>query len=145
MRPRPSDAGAGRSLAHPVVGRWRWGIVAAYMAAIFWSSSQTELPGIVAPFSDKLLHAVAYAGLALVVVWASVGGTWAGVTARHLLVAVATSAVYGMTDEIHQGFVPARAPDPLDLLADAVGASAAAGAVWAWGIIARGRGERDGV
>ena len=40
-----------------------------------------------------------------------------------LLLAIA----YGITDEVHQHFVPGRHMDPLDLLTDAVGAAAA---VW---------------
>jgi VanZ family protein len=48
------------------------------------------------------------------------------------------STAYGATDEAHQYFVPGRHADVADLAADALGALAAAVAIRAWGIIARG-------
>ena len=48
------------------------------------------------------------------------------------------AAAYGASDEWHQFFVPGRQSDWHDLAADAAGAAAVAGALWAWGIIARG-------
>ena len=36
--------------------------------------------------------------------------------------AVAWAGAYGVSDEVHQAFVPGRSPDPLDWLADAFGA-----------------------
>jgi len=42
------------------------------------------------------------------------------------LLAVLASTVYGVTDEVHQRFVPGRTADLLDLAADAVGATIAA-------------------
>jgi VanZ family protein len=60
---------------------------------------------------------------------------------RPVSVTVAASAVlfstaYGLTDEIHQHFVPPRQMDGLDLLADASGAALAAVIMYA-GIIRR--------
>ena len=60
---------------------------------------------------------------------------WAGVTLVAALAAALISGLYGVTDELHQGFVPGRATEALDMVADAVGASGAAGVIWAWGII----------
>jgi VanZ family protein len=34
---------------------------------------------------------------------------------------VLSTALYGLSDEVHQYFVPFRTADPLDLLADALG------------------------
>ena len=42
------------------------------------------------------------------------------------LIAVACASVYGVTDEIHQLFVPGRMCDPLDWVVDTVGASLSA-------------------
>jgi VanZ family protein len=78
-------------------------------------------------------------------VWAWTRGAWATAGVRHLVGAIGASTLYGVSDEIHQMFVPPRRADPYDLLADALGACAAAIAVWAWGIIARGSGNDDGV
>ena len=40
---------------------------------------------------------------------------------RVVLIAVLLTSLYGIADEIHQMFVPNRAPDPNDVLADAAG------------------------
>jgi VanZ family protein len=40
---------------------------------------------------------------------------------------VALAIAYGVTDEIHQSFVPGRRADPADVLADALGALIIAG------------------
>lgn len=43
--------------------------------------------------------------------------------ARACLVAIACASFFGVTDEIHQYFVPERMCDPLDWLVDTLGAS----------------------
>ena len=50
-------------------------------------------------------------------------------TARVAVAAAVVSTVYGVTDELHQSLVPTRQSDALDVLADAIGASVAAGAL----------------
>jgi VanZ family protein len=119
---------------------WRWAIVASYMAAIYVASSG---PGVELPPGrnwDKVLHAGAYAVLAGLSAWASTGGRLRSATGPVLLAAWMISTAYGAADEWHQSFVPGRQADAADLLADALGAAAAAGAIRAWGIIARGSG-----
>jgi len=50
---------------------------------------------------------------------------------------IAAACIYGLSDEVHQAFVPGRAFEALDLLADAAGAAAAV-AIWAaWRRITR--------
>jgi VanZ family protein len=46
---------------------------------------------------------------------------------RAMLVAVVLASVYGVTDEIHQHFVPGRVCDPLDWLVDTIGAGVGSG------------------
>ena len=41
-------------------------------------------------------------------------------------------ALYGLMDEVHQAFTPGRIADPLDWLADVVGALAVAALVLLW-------------
>jgi VanZ family protein len=108
------------------------------MAAIFAVSGG---PGVALPPGgnwDKVLHAGAYAGMSALVIWAQARGRLRAATGRMLLAGVLVATAYGATDELHQAFVPGRQSDVFDLIADAGGALAAAGAIRAWGIIARG-------
>jgi VanZ family protein len=112
-----------------------WGPVVAWMALLFYASSLSELPSVAGRVSDKLEHAVAYAALGGLLLRALTGGLLRPVTVRAAIVAVAFAAIYGASDEIHQHFVPHRTMDARDLLADTTGAAAAAGVLYAWGII----------
>ncbi len=117
---------------------WRWAVVAAYMAAIFAASSGPGAPLPPGRNLDKVLHAGAFGVLAVIAAWALTRGRLRAATGRALLVAWLIATVYGALDETHQYFVPGRQADPADLAADALGALAAAGVIYAWGIIARG-------
>jgi VanZ family protein len=114
-----------------------WGPVAAYMLLIFLASSFERLPTIGGGLSDKHLHALAYAGLALLTFRAFADARFDRLTAARGLAAVVVAVVYGISDEWHQHFVPGRTSDVLDLLADAAGAILAVGLLWACGIIRR--------
>jgi VanZ family protein len=112
------------------------------MALIFLVSS---IPGVRAPgVSDKTAHALAYGGLALLILRALVAGDWRGVTAPAVLQAALAASAYGAVDEWHQSFVRDRAAEMADVWADATGAAIAAGAVWAWSIIRRLRRRSSG-
>jgi VanZ family protein len=106
------------------------------MAGLFFLSSQPVLPAA-SLTPDWMQHAVAYGGLALVALRATTGGRWAAVGATSIGAAWLIAALYGLTDEFHQAFVPTRTPSAGDLVADAAGAALALGAVWAWSIIRR--------
>lgn len=107
------------------------------MAVIFAGSSISKLPDIPGGFSDKTAHASEFAVLGLLMARALAGPRWLSIPFRVVLVAVVLVALYGVADEFHQLFVPGRDFDPRDMMADALGASASAGALWAWGIIRR--------
>jgi VanZ family protein len=107
------------------------------MAAIFVASSLARLPASPGGLSDKQAHALTYAALAALTLRALAGGRWHGVRAGRAVLAVLVAVLYGASDEWHQSFVPGRHAEVGDLQADALGASAAASAVWAWGIIRR--------
>lgn len=105
-----------------------WGPVAVYAGLIFYLSAQShpedQLPSfLLKDVSDKVLHAVEYAGLGGLCYrafrWSLSGG---GVSSRALLFAVVTASLYGMTDEVHQLFVPLREASWQDWLADTIGA-----------------------
>jgi VanZ family protein len=108
----------------------------AYAVFIFWLSSQPNpLPRLSARVWDKLLHLVEYAAFAVVVTWGlSHVGLRLGRAARW---AALLGSLYGLSDEIHQRFVPHRSADPGDWLADTIGA--ALGALLAWLVLRRWR------
>lgn len=62
--------------------------------------------------ADKVGHALAYAVLGALLTLAT-GRVWA---------AVLIAALFGVTDEIHQYFVPGRYSEALDVVADTAGA-----------------------
>ena len=64
---------------------------------------------------NPALGALSIAGVALA--W---GRGRSGRAVPHLLL-LALGALYGVTDEVHQGYVPGRMPDPWDWVADVVG------------------------
>ncbi len=105
------------------------------MVAIFGASSMSDLQTTPAGLSDKTVHGLVYGLLGALVLRAVAGAGWAGVTLVAVLAATVISGLYGVTDELHQGFVPGRSTEALDMVADAVGASGAAGVIWAWSII----------
>ena len=111
------------------------------MAAIFWLSSQSLLPGagLIPEWLDFdwLHHATAYAGLAVVTLRALARGRVAAAGPASVAGAWLIATVYGITDEWHQSFVPGRMADARDLLADGVGAALGLGLAWAWSIIRR--------
>lgn len=133
---RPADPA--RDTPGVVRRSWRWGVVALYAILIFIASSFSGV-SIPRQVSDKQVHGVVYAVLSVLVLWASIKGEWRHVRGKHVMAATAVCALYGLSDEFHQRFVPGRDYDLRDLGADAVGACGAAVVVWAWSIIQRGR------
>nr|MBA3754125.1 VanZ family protein [Nitrospira sp.] len=110
-----------------------WAPVGLYAALIFGGSSISNPPEAIASLlkelSDKALHLCEYSILGALSYRACrhAAGPW---VARHAVtMAVAGCALYGLSDEIHQLFVPFRESDPMDLVADAMGAMLGA---WSW-------------
>jgi VanZ family protein len=104
---------------------------APLIAAIIWFlSSQSILPhppGIIG--WDKLLHFSAYGALGIVVgLWIS-PAFWNRRPVLSLLFVTIIGSVYGVTDELHQYFVPGRDCDIWDWVADTLGAFTGALAV----------------
>ncbi len=101
-------------------------LVVLWMGVIFTLSHQPTLPypkDVDAVVISTLGHLSVYAVLGALVWWA-LGGI--GVDGwRRAVLAIAVAALYGVTDEWHQSFVPGRTPDPRDLLADTTGATVA--------------------
>jgi VanZ family protein len=111
----------------------RWTPVVLYMAFLFGLSSMPhppQPPPTLDVVSDQAAHVLLYAGLASLVLRALAGGWSGAVTGGMASLAVTISILYGVTDEIHQHFVPPREMDAMDLVADAVGATLAASALY---------------
>jgi hypothetical protein len=105
----------------------RWAPVVAWLCVIFAASS---LPGSSIPGGYSFQgHFAEYAVLGALVMAALRlrPGRW-----TWMLVAVAACSVYGVTDEVHQAFVPGRTPDVLDWAMDTVGAVAGVAGVALW-------------
>jgi VanZ family protein len=102
-----------------------WAPVAIYMALIFGISSISSPPDLSTSIGDKGAHAILYSGLAALLVRALAGGWWRSFGVRIAAGAITLSTLYGVTDEIHQIFVPPRTAELADLAADAIGSVAA--------------------
>lgn len=101
-------------------------LTAAYCGFIFYLSSEPKPPtlDITFPGADKVAHAVLYAGLAATLSLGIQRSNDAPNPTLHFVVPILFAAVYGLSDEFHQSFVPERTFSLLDLAADAFGATA---------------------
>lgn len=99
------------------------GLWLGYCAFIFWLSAQPRLPApMLFPAQDKLAHLAAYALLALLS-WRCFAHS-VRLRLRLGLFAFAFASIYGVTDELHQAFVPGRNAGVWDWVADSIGAAA---------------------
>ncbi len=99
-------------------------LILAYCAVIFWLSGKPH-PGLDRfdfPGLDKIEHLVVYGGLAGLVSLGVRRGNGPKRPAQQWLIPILFAALYGLSDEIHQLFVPEREFDPYDLVANATGA-----------------------
>lgn len=103
----------------------RWlslALALGWMATLYVLSSQST-PELDLGFSgqDKLMHLGAYGLLGLLCIGALPRPSDGGYGLRQVALAAAVAALYGLSDEWHQSFVPGRSADLLDLVADAAG------------------------
>lgn len=120
------------------IGRWAWalGPVALYAGLIVYLSSRSSLPSV--RVSDKLLHFVEYAALAFLITRAFMLLRPSASSRRATLLAIALATAFGLSDELHQRFVPNRDASYLDLVADFLGSVTGAMIYAAWADL-RGR------
>lgn len=109
-----------------------WLPVAAWMAAIYYGSAMSSVPGPAAAVSDTVLHMTGYAGLALLTLRATARGKWTGVTFGALAIALVIATVHGLTVEWLQMYVPTRYAEWRDVRNDVLGALVALIPAWAW-------------
>ncbi len=99
-------------------------LVIIWMLVIFVGSTipGQDLQGISTP--DYILHGLEYAVLGGLLGWwcfhrrSAVDPSPLGCAALSTVI----GSIYGITDELHQGFVPGRCQDPRDWAADMAGA-----------------------
>ena len=104
-----------------------WLPLIVYCLAIFIQSSfpsPVKEPDV--PFFDKYLHMLGYALLGALFCRAYGSLRLGGKFWLVALLSVLSTGLYGISDEIHQYFVPSRSADVMDVAADFVGA--------AWGV-----------
>lgn len=130
--------------------KWYYWIIAAlYCAGIFYLSSKPHIdrPSLFDfPGADKIAHGLEYGILSAMV---AVGIRRSNERVRPSVqfgVPWAAAVLYGMTDEIHQWFVPGRSCAFSDWIADAAGAGLAC---WLlcyriWGVQSAARAEHPG-
>ena len=107
---------------------WYWVPVALYAGVVFYLSAQShpeeQLPSfLLKDVSDKVLHGVEYGILAVLCFRAFRWAAGSAVARQAVVLAIVTASVYGVTDEVHQFFVPFRESSWLDWLADTIGAT----------------------
>jgi len=115
------------NLVSPATRAVRWLAAAVWMGGIFYLSHQSTPAGRSGGTVESVAaHLTLYAGLALVLFWAlnaQHGRAQAPLWAR-LTVAFALAVLYGVSDEIHQAFVPSRTASEADIGLDALGSAA---------------------
>lgn len=101
-----------------------WAPVVLYAIGIIYLSSQSDpdkhLPTFMFPLNDKIVHGLEYGilGILLYRAFRQMVPMLKGIG-----LAIICVVAFGISDEIHQWFVPRRQADVWDLLADTVGAA----------------------
>ena len=103
-----------------------WGPAILVMAMIFGASSMSDPGPPPGGLSDKGAHFLAFGALGAALVRALAEGRPREMTMRRVVLAFVLGTLYGLSDELHQRFVPNRSPELFDLFADACGALAGA-------------------
>lgn len=111
---------------------WRFGPTIAWAILLFVLSSIPNLAFPVQFFSwdDKIHHAAAYTPLGFLLLRGMVGT--GECRRKDWRLAILIGVLYGVSDELHQYFVPGRFMDWTDALADAVGVALGSGIFYKW-------------
>jgi VanZ family protein len=104
-----------------------WIAVIGWAAVLFGLSSipGSDLPTTSIPSADKWVHICLY-GVFGLLCFRAVSGSFALTVRKALVTSVLMVLLYGISDEVHQVWVPRRSPDPMDVAADVTGGIAGA-------------------
>lgn len=91
---------------------------------IFFLSSKSKIPQPIKPFYglDKILHCIAFGTLAFSFSFWFSYSAWNERKWKYALITFSVIALYGISDELHQFFVPGRSASIYDWFADCTGA-----------------------
>lgn len=91
------------------------------------SGPMPDLPKLGIQWEDKILHFIAYALLGFSIIL-FIKANFQKTDKKHIIIwSIIITSLYGLSDEIHQYFVPGRCSEFLDWLADFLGACFSAG------------------
>lgn len=96
-----------------------WLITIGYMGLIFYLSSKPIMLPMMLRNTDKVIHAFVYFILAILLYLSFFNS---GLRKHILLISLAFAVTYGVSDEIHQYYVPGRIASIGDVIADSIGA-----------------------
>ncbi len=106
-----------------------WSLTVIYMAIIFYFSSLSYFPPgpLTVAVSDLVKHAVLYFGLAILLFLSFNTIKNKNVKKKAWVLALLATILYGISDELHQLFVPNRVCSFSDVMANSIGAYLGAG------------------
>lgn len=98
-----------------------WLPVVIYAAFIYYFSSLSALPDLGGNYSDKVIHIIEYFLLGALLLRAIRKTSPQARLSTCLFFTVSICFLYGVSDEVHQLFVPTRELSVLDIFADIAG------------------------
>ena len=105
-----------------------------YAYCIYVASTKDTSSTYLPPYVDKLIHFVEFGLLCLMTCWSLSSARIGTRSIYNIILAVAITSLYAVSDEFHQSFTPHRSVEFLDWLADTGGGSIGVAFYW---IIAR--------
>ncbi|MBS3093296.1 VanZ family protein [Candidatus Pacearchaeota archaeon] len=112
-----------------------WFITLFIAAFIFYMSSQTFQGGGGKGYLSYIYHFFVFFTLAFFLLLSSIKGK---LNKEIFFISLLLAILYGMSDEVHQAFVPGRSSDYKDVLMDSVGIMAAA-VIYSFSILVRNK------
>lgn len=120
-----------------------WAPFLAYLVLTFVLSGMSS-PGIPFSMDSNSLHYPEYAVFAFLLTRALHSGKRGYPPAQVGAAALLLSGLWGLSDEVHQAFIPERVPDAGDLFHDVIGAAAGIAAFYLFRYFSKAYGDKEG-